>query len=740
MLTRTAIAGSCLLLSFAPGVVVAQVWREAMPAAVSGAYCSDTTHGRLLMVGVNAGPGVWGSLIPGTWWFDGSSFELAAPANQGPAGTGLVVHDSLRGMNVYLETGGAVAQTWEHDGSNWAQVATATQPVFPAGDMVFAAHLGVVVVVGTDGSTWHYDGIDWAQQSPAMSPPARRGFALGVDAARQAVVLFGGEITPSQPLQDTWEYDGLTWTQQTPMHLPPAGVARMAFDATLGVMVARISTGNFLDWDWTYDGTDWVQIPILLGSYPWTRPLVTSPTNGRVWWVAYGDDYVVEELNGAAWLPVAGSVRPSARFGGGAAVDPRSDTLMLFGGSFSSPDYPDDDHWIRVGNTWYRHQLNPRPSARMFHGFVHDTARDRFVLFGGYDGTNRLRDTWAFANGQWQWLGNTGPSDRERSAVVYDPVRRRVVLFGGNGTVPLGDLWVLAGSTWSQLMTTGGPSPRYGASMTYDAANDRIVMFGGTTATGPSDETWVLDGANWSLLAGATAPSPRSEAAMAYDPFGGDVVLIGGRAGGTTFSDCWELRDNTWALAAISPSALPRFSGHLVASLKRARLELHRGAVLTSFLGQPYGRPYHDQIFRECGATPRVARHGVGCAASTGLLDLTPATGSVPALGSSFVLELSSLPTSSIAWVALGTRIDHWSGTALPIDLEPIGLSGCHMWIAPSTLDAVAVAGATGSVAVAIPALPALSGAVLAAQGLVLDANAPNGVGAVSNAVVATMR
>ena len=607
--------------------------------------------------------------------------------------------------------------------------------------MVFATNLGVVVAVAIDGSTWHYDGNDWSLRSPAVSPPPRGAFGLGFDPLRQLVVLQGGVSLAGSRLQDTWEYDGATWTQRFPATTPPAGPTRAAFDLVLGELVARIETNNLnRDWDWRFDGNDWAQIPTALGSYPWVRPVITSPTTGRVWWFDQVQTGVVEELQGVSWLPVVGSVRPSAHFGGGAAVDPRTDTLMLFGGSSSQPNLPSGQQWLRTGNTWYQHQLYPRPSARIYPCLVHDTARDRFVLFGGYSGSGNLRDTWSFANGQWQWLGNAGPSARERAACAYDPVRRRVVMFGGNGSSLFGDLWILDDTGWSQQTTAAGPLPRRGAVMTYDAANDRLVMFGGETVTGYSSETWYLRDATWTLHQGSTAPTPRTEVAMAYDAFGGDVVLVGGRDATATLSDSWVLRDGAWTQILPSASALERFAGNLISVPARAHLELHRGARLQSFLGLLLGSAYRDEVLREAGTQPRIARHGIGCATAAGALDLSPAVGSLPQLGTSFVLELSNLPSTSAAWIALGTQIDTWQGEALPIDLQAVGLSGCHLWIGPSTLNGMTTVGATAQATIALPALPMLSGRVLAAQGIVLDSNAPNGFGAVSNAILATLR
>src|SRR5262249_3203581 len=49
--------------------------------------------------------------------------------------------------------------------------------------------------------TWEWDGTDWTERATASSPPARAGHVLAFDAARGRTVLFG-----NTSFADTWEY------------------------------------------------------------------------------------------------------------------------------------------------------------------------------------------------------------------------------------------------------------------------------------------------------------------------------------------------------------------------------------------------------------------------------------------------------------------------------------------------------------------------------------------------------
>ena len=79
---------------------------------------------------------------------------------------------------------------------------------------------------------------------------------------------------------------------------------------------------------------------------------------------------------------------------------------------------------------------------------AYDEARGVAVLFGGFDGTWDLSDTWLWDGAQWKVTNVGGPIERYGHTMVYDPIRKVVVLFGGAGPDPLGDTWELSGSTW----------------------------------------------------------------------------------------------------------------------------------------------------------------------------------------------------------------------------------------------------------------------------------------------------
>ncbi|HUN82230.1 MAG TPA: kelch repeat-containing protein [Phycisphaerae bacterium] len=113
---------------------------------------------------------------------------------------------------------------------------------------------------------------------------------------------------------------------------------------------------------------------------------------------------------------------------------------------------------------------------------VFDQARDRVLLFGGYNPQNSpsyFADTWEWDGTNWTLRATTGPSPRIAAAMAFDARRRRVILFGGgNNTTYYGDTWEWDGAVWTQTQASG-PDPRYGHGMIYEAAKQRVMLFGG---------------------------------------------------------------------------------------------------------------------------------------------------------------------------------------------------------------------------------------------------------------------
>jgi Galactose oxidase, central domain/Kelch motif len=89
------------------------------------------------------------------------------------------------------------------------------------------------------------------------------------------------------------------------------------------------------------------------------------------------------------------------------------------------------------------------PSPRSYLAMTYDAVSGKIIMFGGYDGSTYLNDTWTFDGVSWtRAVTRISPPPRANAQMAYDSVTRKVVLFGGyNGTNYLGDTWLWDDST-----------------------------------------------------------------------------------------------------------------------------------------------------------------------------------------------------------------------------------------------------------------------------------------------------
>ncbi len=236
-----------------------------------------------------------------------------------------------------------------------------------------------------------------------------------------------------------------------------------------------------------------------------------SPTQGHDEG-ALGDTWT---WDGSTWTERAPPTSPPGRYGMGMAYDAALREVVLFGGSYSYPDYFGDT-WTWDGTTWTQQSSSRFPPSRVRMGMAYDALQRQVVLFGGFDGgVQKLGDTWLWDGSQWTMASPaTSPDPREGVAMAYDRTRGLVVLFGGKiGKAPWDrdDTWTWDGSNWTQEPPAPSPSQRHTAGMANDGTRGRVLLFGGCSVEGlcPMGDTWTWDGASWTEQAIMNAPSAR---------------------------------------------------------------------------------------------------------------------------------------------------------------------------------------------------------------------------------------
>ena len=197
------------------------------------------------------------------------------------------------------------------------------------------------------------------------------------------------------------------------------------------------------------------------------------------------------------------------------------------------------------------------PPTRRGATLVHDTARDRYVMFAGSD-TEVRNDVWVLHADSTTWrkldpAGGRLPTARVGSAGVYDDLHDRAWFYGGiaSGATSSG-LWGLDADPEEWLLVTGSsPSgSRAYAALVRDPGRDRLILYGGMLSTlskAASPEVWVIapysDSPQWTrLIPAGVAPAARWSAIVVYDPPRDRLVVIGGRNRDSVFTDAWQLK------------------------------------------------------------------------------------------------------------------------------------------------------------------------------------------------------
>jgi hypothetical protein len=229
-------------------------------------------------------------------------------------------------------------ETWEWFGSTWHRYEPTAAPVRYAHAMAYdAANHRTVMFGGLPispggplmGDTWAWDSPSrtWTPL-PTAGPTPRAHAAMAYDAARQRLVLFGGDDGARRG--DTWEWVGAGWTQLSsggPGEPSPRFGHRMAYDAARQrIVLFGGDDGAFRNDTWLWDGTHWVQASAGgPGDPPVRRDHAMAYDVGRQRTVLNGGWAGVEladtwEWDGSAWSqqtgipgePIRGSERAMA--------------------------------------------------------------------------------------------------------------------------------------------------------------------------------------------------------------------------------------------------------------------------------------------------------------------------------------------------------------------------------------------------------------------------------------------
>ncbi len=117
--------------------------------------------------------------------------------------------------------------------------------------------------------------------------------------------------------------------------------------------------------------------------------------------------------------------------------DPSADRVLLFGGGLATNPAGGAPTWIYdcAGNVWRRPELNVEPPLRCNAPIVYDPASESMVMFGGYDQSAVLNDTWVYDCRESRWeerKPSVAPPPMFAPATAVVPGRGKILACGND--------------------------------------------------------------------------------------------------------------------------------------------------------------------------------------------------------------------------------------------------------------------------------------------------------------------
>lgn len=576
-------------------------WVQRFPAHSPAARSTqgmvfDTARNRVVLFGGKAGTSTTTTTVKefnDTWIYQNDDWtELNTPS--APAARQLpgMTYDPIRDRIVLFggtfttksadgrtTTVNPYFDTWEFDGTTWTQRAT-DGPHVAKPILQYDPSRNEIILLGLGDSSetlmYRYDpaAATWTKLTPAALPPCVNESATTFEPNTNKILLTGGSCTTSSVAEETWEWDGTTWTKVDTHGTEPNRV----FGHVLGYDVARnvvvvyggtVAFGLPRSTTYLYGSTIWLASD-QNGFAPGPRSLfafTTDPVNNAVWLLGgTADDEIRDDLwryqNGQWSLIKADGAPANCVTPNGVWDTARQKSVFVCASS-------EVFEWD--GKTWTKPTLTDtknQPPARRFSSMVYDETLKKTVLYGGFNDTNYIDETWLWDGTAWSRQKKNPAPSRALASMWYDPVLKKTVLYGGIGRLTsldritrYSDMWSFDGTGWTDMTITATPGARYGAQTDVDPRTGHTVVYGGlrldTSATGVqtqvyADDTWEWDGTAWKQIATDVAPPARENGRIAWDPSRRELTLFGGW-GGHLLADLWHYDGKTWSVFSESP-------------------------------------------------------------------------------------------------------------------------------------------------------------------------------------------
>lgn len=534
------------------------------------------------------------TLLGDTWIFqNGDWSQLATPnapsARSVPGAAFDPVRDRivLFGGNVFDTDGKTVTtihDTWEFDGTTWTQRAS-DGPKIGKPTVVYDDATHQMILLGLDESSTNkqstlmylYDAAagTWNQIKPEGLPPCVNEAHVAFDGETNSLILVGGVCIDSNTTEDTYSWDGDKWTKLTvATTIDRAFGGAIAYDAARKILLqyggtiafagSRVGTYGFHDGDWSV-------INDTLSPGPRSLPVTfTFPQNNALYlYGGHDESQAYEQLwvraNGQ-WSEVTGDNKPSLCDNPLGTFDSDRQRFIIVCAAGNVFEFD--------GTTWTnKKDMKDKPPARRLAQLSYNPSLKKTVLFGGYDDSDFVDQTWLWDGTVWTRVKKNPAPPRAQAVMWYDTTMKKTLLYGGIGRQDkdsrierFADMWSFDGTGWTDMKVAASNTPgmRYSTSYSVDPNTGHLFVFGGLlytkdSSTGVETQTyvndiWEWDGAKWTKLSPAVSPEVRENSGFTYDPLIGRMVLFGGYAA-RYFGDLWlfDTTSKSWQSLMESP-------------------------------------------------------------------------------------------------------------------------------------------------------------------------------------------
>jgi N-acetylneuraminic acid mutarotase len=282
------------------------------------------------------------------------------------------------------------------------------------------------------------------------------------------------------------------------------------------------------------------------------------------------DDFYAFDFERNQWeqVEILSEERPSCRENNGVVASGDSSRLCLFGG-YNGRQWL-NDLWVfdLASKRWTCIQESSDPTngaesaskvpSRRF-GYVSVVHRNKFILFGGFDGSSWLNDMWEFSfeTKEWKCVQARGQLPSARSCPAWVQDDSHVYIIGGyDGMERKADFFAcnLLTYEWREMPSRGTPpSPRYFHSCCL--FGNKIIVYGGYNGSQRLADMYLydFDSREWSqvvcsgtghlpVVVDGRALSPCGRSSLVAQVYNNYFYVFGGYNGDTVLNDFYRFR------------------------------------------------------------------------------------------------------------------------------------------------------------------------------------------------------